>query len=345
VTVPEDFTQRLRRLRESPQLVLQTTEGALGTRVVEKMRALVYAVNLELQKAFIEANLEYVDLLRVGGSGQIGDTTVSLMGLQQAGEELEALARSSDPAVAGPASDLSEFVRDVEDAVGQVGEFLRATASPIQLVTEARGGRSWLLSAQVQAYALALALAFVAILLGAAVITQERDERTIGRLVRGPVGLGQLVTEKVLLAACVGAILGLVLALAFGLIVELGDVTGGQPWDRLPLLVVGLLLASAAFGSLGVLLGAFARDASAAMLVAFLVGLPVALIGVVPRGSIGAVDWIGALVPFGHAVEFATASLYDPSPAGAVARQAGWLAALTLLYGCGARLVARRLLG
>ena len=72
LTVPKDFSVKLRRLSESPQLVLRTSEGALGSRVAEKMSALVYAVNLELQQAYIEANLGYVDLLRRGGTGQIG---------------------------------------------------------------------------------------------------------------------------------------------------------------------------------------------------------------------------------------------------------------------------------
>ena len=72
LTVPEDFTVRLRGLRESPKLVLRTSSGALGSRVTEKMRALVYGVNLQLQQAFIDANLGYVKLLQQGGSGRSG---------------------------------------------------------------------------------------------------------------------------------------------------------------------------------------------------------------------------------------------------------------------------------
>jgi hypothetical protein len=344
LTVPADFTSRLRGLRESPRLVLRTSEGALGTRVVEKMRALVYAVNLRLQQAYIEANLGYVDLLREGGSGRIGDERITVIGLERAARELERLARSQDPDVAGTARELAAFVRQVEGAVGQVGEFLRATANPIELEVASRGGRTWLLSAQVQAYALALALAFVAVLLGAASLTAERQERTLSRLVRGLVGLGQLVLEKIALVALVGAAIGLALALVFGVIVEAAGVTGGEPWTRLPVLAAGLLLAAAAFGALGVLLGTLARDASAAMLVALLVALPVALVGVVPRGSVALADWVSALVPFRHVVELATAALYDPEPAGEVLRRSAWLLGLTALYALLARLFAPRLL-
>src|SRR6185436_14521842 len=204
-----------------------------------------------------------------------GSSKLTVLGLRRAEKELDALARSHDPAVARPASELARFVRQVDGAVGQVGEFLRATANPVELSTTAQTGRTWVLSAQVQAYALALALAFIAVILGAAALTAEREEHTIGRLARGLVGLGSLVVEKIVFVAIVGTVVALALAIGFGLVVEVGGVSGGQPWARLPLLLPGLVLASAAFGALGVLVGALARDSGTAMLLALLVGLPV----------------------------------------------------------------------
>ena len=56
-------------------MILRTSSGALGTRVVEKMRALTYGINLTLQKAYIEANLGYVDLLKRGGTESWGRPT------------------------------------------------------------------------------------------------------------------------------------------------------------------------------------------------------------------------------------------------------------------------------
>lgn len=344
LTIPKDFSVRLRGLRASPHLVLRTSAGALGSRVTEKMRALVYAINLKLQKAYIAANLGYVRLLRKGGSGKIGRSRLTVIGLERAERELQALARSPDPGVARPAHELALFVRQVNGAVGQVGEFLRATANPIQLDTNARAGRTWVLSAQVQAYALTLALAFVAVILGAAAMTSEREERTLGRLVRGLAGLGTLVAEKIVLVALVGTLISVALALGFGLVVEIGGVSGGQPWERVPLLVPGLALASAAFGALGALVGSLAREAGAAMLLALLVGLPVALAGVIPQGAFAFSGWLRAAVPFGHAVDLATAALYDPSPWGGVARQAAWLLGLALVLAALARVAARRLL-
>lgn len=344
LTIPPEFTRQLRRLNESPRIVLRTSEGALGSTAVEKMRALTYGINLELQKAFIEANLGYVDLLKQGGTGRLGETDVTVIGLEAAQRELQRLAGSDDPDVAAASRELADFVAQVEGAVDQVGEFLRATANPIELVTVEEEGRTWLLSAQVQAYALALALAFVAVLLGAGAITGEREERTLARLVRGLVGLGALVVEKTLFVAILGAATGLLLAVVFGVVVDVGGVSGGQPWERLPLLAVGLLAGAAAFGALGVLMGTLARDASGAMLLALLVGLPIVLLGVIPPGTFALADTLSALVPFGHTVDLATAALYEPEPLGDVLREGAWLLGLAAAFALLARVGVRRLL-
>ena len=67
VVIPEGFESDLRGMVEQPHVVLQTTESSIATRVVEKVQALVYVINRQLQYAYIAANLEYVDLLLDGG--------------------------------------------------------------------------------------------------------------------------------------------------------------------------------------------------------------------------------------------------------------------------------------
>ena len=344
LTVPKGFTSDLRGLKRSPKLILRTTRGGLSTRVVEKLRSFVYSTNLDLQQAYIQANLSAVNLLLHGGGGTIGTTRFDLLGVRRARAELAVLARSPDPATAARAKELGAFMGQLSGAVGQVGTFLRATANPIQLVHVQQSGRSWILSAQVQAYALALALAFVAVLLGAGAIVAEREENVLGRLIGGLVGFGRLVAEKIAFVTLIATGTGLVLALVFGLIVELAHVSGGQPWQRVPLLLAGLLLAAAAFGAFGVLVGALAREAGTATLFAFLVALPLTLVSLVPHGTAPVVAWIGALFPFGHAVHAFTVALYDANPAGLFLRECAWLAALALAYGLAARAAARRLL-
>ena len=345
IVVPSGFASRLRGMVESPRLLLKTAEGGLSGRVEQQVQSLVYRLNVRLQDAYIETNLEYVRLLVEGGEGSFLGNDLDVVGLEEAERLLAEIERATDdPAIETRARELGGFVRQARLALDASDESLRATANPIELEIEARAGRTWLLSAQLQSYALALTLAFVCILLAAAATAAERDENVVGRLARGLVRLIDLVAVKIALAAAVAVALGLAIALLFGATAEVVDVAGGQPWERLPLLVVGLAAAGAAFGAFGALVGVLARDARTAVLVAFLAALPLVLVGLVPRGSVEVAALASELFPFRHAVDFFQTALFDLDPWGTLARETAWLAGLGAAFAAAARLGMRRLL-
>lgn len=338
VTVPPGFVTRLEQMVESPTLELETTRGGLSARVRQQVQALVFNLNRELQQAFIDSNLRYVRLIREGGRGEFLGRSYDLLGL--AGTER--LLRDLPP---GPQRDrILEFVRIARLALDETGSALRATAHPIELREAPERGRTAVLSAQVQAYALGLTLTFLALVLAAGALAGERDENVLARLARGLVRPGQLVAAKITLAAVVSGVLGLTVAVAFGAVIQAGDVTGGEPWRRMPLLVASLLLAGAALGALGTLLGALSREARTASLVALLVVLPVVFLGLIPSEVFPAAGWVSDALPFAHAVRLFSSALYDVHPWSSVAREAAWLGGLTALYGAATRLGMRRLL-
>jgi ABC-type multidrug transport system permease subunit len=338
VTVPRGFVADIQAMVRSPRLILQTTHGGITPRVTQQVQALVYALNRELQRAYIAANLRYVRLLLHGGPGTFLGRKFEVLGLDRTDRLLQELPH-------GKRLDrIRGFVDDARLALAQTGNALRATANPIVLVRAPERGRTWVLSAQVQAYALALTISFLTLVLAAGSLAAERDENVVGRLARGLVGLGELVSAKVALAALVSFAVGLAIALAFGVIVQVGHVTGGEPWVRLPLLCLGLALAGASLGGLGALLGALAREARTASLVGLLIVLPIVFLGLVPREIVPAAGVVSDALPFAHAVRFFASSLYDVRPWGAVAREAAWLGGLGLAFGAAARLGARRLL-
>jgi hypothetical protein len=345
IVVPRGFAARLRGMVESPTLVLRTSRGGLAGRFELQAQALVYRLNRLLQEAYIEASIEYIDLLVRGGESSFLGNEFDVVGLEEAATILADLrSRTSDPVALERIDELATFVSEARLALDQSDETLRATANPIELETDREAGRTWILSAQLQSYALAVTLAFVCILLAAGAIAAERDENVVGRLARGLLGLLELVLVKILLAALVGVAIGLALALVFGAAAEVAGVTGGEPWERLPLLALGLALAGAAFGAFGVLVGVVAREARTAVLVAFLVALPVVLIGLVPEGSVQSAAWISNVLPFGHAVRFFESALFDLDPWGALLREGAWLAAIGAALAAAARLGVRRLL-
>jgi ABC-2 type transport system permease protein len=338
VTVPRGFVADLRGMVRSPKLLLQTTHGGLSPRVTQQVQALVYSLNRELQAAYIESNLRYVRLILHGGDGSFLGRRFQILGLDGTERELRSLP-------SGPRLDaIRRFVDDARLALAQTDDALRATANPIELAQAPEHGRTWALSAQVQAYALALTISFLTLVLAAGALAAERDENVIGRLARGLVGLGELVSAKILLAALVALGVGLAIALAFGVVIQIGGVTGGEPWSRLPLLAVGLLLAGASLGALGTLLGALARESRTASLISLLVVLPVVFLGLVPPEVVPVAGYLSDALPFAHAVRFFGAALYDARPWAAVAREAAWLVALAAVFAVAARSSARRLL-
>jgi ABC-2 type transport system permease protein len=136
----------------------------------------------------------------------------------------------------------------------------------------------------------------------------------------------------------------LAIAVAFGAIVQIGGVEGGEPWDRLPLLLAGVVLAGASLGALGALLGGLAREARTASLVALLVVLPIVFLGLVPQEIVPPAGWVSEAFPFAHAVRLFGSALFDASPWAEIGREALWLLGLGLGFGLLARAAARRLL-
>lgn len=331
VRVPAGFLAQLKAMQRSPELELQTTRGLLASRVTQQMQALVYSLNRELQDAFIAANLEYVDLILHGGTGTFLGRRFNVLGLERAEE------RVVDPEV-------REFIEVAQLALGATDDALEATANPIELKAAPARGRTWALSAQVQAHALALVTIFLGTVLAAAALAAERDERVLSRLARGLASLGQILSAKLALAALVAGLLGLGVAVAFGVAVEAADVQGGQPWLRLPALLPALLLVGAAAGALGALLATLAREARAATLVAVLVVLPIVFLGIVPREAAPAAGAVSDLLPFAHAVRLFDALLYETSPWEAAAVEGAWLLAIGVALAAAARPLMRRLL-
>ncbi len=210
ITVPPGFLGDLETTVVSPHLILKTGSGGLAPRVTQQVQSLVYQLNQKLQGGYIAANLAFVKLLLHGGHGKFVGKQFDVLGLDRTSQELAKLPQSKRVVA------IANFVRQAKEGLAQTGEALRATANPIALQQATSHGRTWLLSAQVQSYGIAVTVTFLALLLAAGTTAAERDEGTIGRLRRGLVSLGQLVWSKVALAAVVGLVLGAAIAILFG---------------------------------------------------------------------------------------------------------------------------------
>lgn len=337
ITVPPGFVSTLQQMVESPTLELGVTQGGTSGRVRQQVQSLVYQLNLKLQHAYIAGNLEYVRLLLHGGTGSFGGNPFNVIGLDGTARELAALPQGERVKA------IERFVHDARRALAVTGDALKATAEPIKLVELPQKGRSALVSAQVQSFAFAITITFLSLVLAAGALASERDENVLGRLIRGLVSPSALVAAKVALAGVVAAALGSAVAVVFGIVIEAGNIVGGEPWTRMPLLVLGLAETGCALGALGALVGALAREARTASLVAVLIVLPIVFLGLIPSEFFAAAGWVSDALPFAHGVRLFSATLFDLHPWGAIGREAAWLAALGLLYGGGSVVAVRTL--
>jgi hypothetical protein len=337
ITIPQGFVAQLKSMRSSPTLQLETSHGGIAPRVSQQMQALVFALNLKLQDAYVESATRYANMLQRGGSGSVLGHRIDIIGIARAQRLLGSLPPGAS------VQQLNAFLTAANAALEVSKSSMRSIATPIKLQVETQK-KTWLLSADIQAYALALTVTFLAMALAAASLAAERDENVVSRLARGLVRPRTLVAAKVTLAAALSLAISLVITVVFGAVIEIGRVQGGEPWSRVPLVLAGVVLAGCAVGAMGALLGAVARDGRSASLLALLVALPIVLLGLVPREIAHVGGLISDAFPFAHAVRLIGSALYDPSPWATVLPEAAWLAALAVAYGLLARLALPRLL-
>jgi hypothetical protein len=337
IVVPRGFVSDLASLIASPSVLLLTNRNAYEERILRETQSFVYTLNNQVQTEYIRSNSDFLDVLVHGGKATALGRRYDVLGLDATRERIAAVKHRlpADSPAQEQLDSVTQFAAQASAALGLAHQALAATAHPVRLVQRSTSGRSYLLGSQVQSYGLAISLAFVTLLLGAAMLTLERDENVLARLLRAGARPAAVVTEKVALCAIVGCALGLLLALGFGVAAEISS--SGAAWVRIPLLLVPLTCAGAAFGALGCVVGAAARDLRAASLVGVALITPIVLVGLVPREVSPLAANVSELLPFAPAARAFGATLFDSAPvATALAASAhlvlltGALSALTL---------------
>lgn len=320
--------------------VLYNAEDPAKRRFVENtIKARVQEANAALAERFASAGAGYIDLLATGGPLEIGGLRLQILGLGPAEQILtrvrDALPRSAR-AERAELDRVIEFSRLGSENLRYAETLLGAIGTPLQVDSEALGGDTPL-GAFAAAVAAAVTLMFVTLLLASGALALEREENAYRRLVRGLVSENGLIAEKAGLAALLSVAVGLLLLAGLSFTADL-------PWSRFPLWVAALALGAAAFGALGVAMGALAREVRAASLLAFMAALPLAVLGLVPSGAVGdglydLIRFVSALFPFKPTLDALESAL---GRSGGMVAPLLHLAALAVVYAAAARLALRR---
>jgi ABC-2 type transport system permease protein len=218
------------------------------------------------------------------------------------------------------------------------GPVLGSIGNPLTVEQTQLAGRTTPADSYAVAIAVVLSSMLLTMLLASGLLAIERTEHAYSRLVRGLVTPGQLLTEKISLSAASAGVVSLLMAAIVSSLVHI-------EWSRFELWVVALVFAGAAFGALGVLIGAIAREVSTASLMALLVSLPIAFVALVPGTAVSSgvktlLDVVAFVFPFKAALEAVSNAFSGASPG--IVGPLVHLAVLAVVYTAMARVAVRR---
>jgi ABC-type transport system involved in cytochrome c biogenesis permease component len=340
LTLPANFIRDLQTGIRTPTIDLQVSRRSPieAQSITRRMESAVYRFNQELAGSYVKSTLDLVRIIVEGGDISVFTREGSILGLRRSETLVRQVQRSliadDQPAVAARLDPLLDFIIEAGVNLDLADAAATAISRPIVLTVPASPTGREPLSSFGLAGALLVSLALVGLLLAAAALSAEREDNTLVRLRRGLVGPEALVAVKVVFAAIVSTLVGLVLLAA----VALGTSVAVDRWVLwLPVLIV----AGLAFGAFGVLIGAAAKETRSALLAALMIALPFVFLGLFTNSTLA--SGISQVLPFGPAFRSFQTLLVEPSiAAGDLWLRLGQLLAIALVLGTAAAMMLRR---
>jgi ABC-type transport system involved in cytochrome c biogenesis permease component len=339
VVIPPNIAARLGTGLKQAQLEVLYNGNALEQSLVKS----------QIDAALAQANIGFSEQIQRAASQAIGALlsgrnlgvlgSPDLIGLGQIAGKLQGIvARTAPGADRAALEQIESFARFASQNLGLAKNVLSTIGQPIAVKTTLISGRRTPLNTFAVVVAVSVSLMFVCVLLASGGLALEREEHTLERLLRGLTSRTGLLVEKALLAA------GCSFALAFAMLAGIGAFVS-LDWGRAGLWLAALAVGAAAFASLGVAIGALAREVRAASLLAFLLSLPLAFLALVPSGAVGAglndaIGVVSFVFPFKAALQALDAAVNGASPS--IGLPLVHLAVLTLLFGVLARVGLRQ---
>ena len=346
VVIPADLPQQIQSLitqgvgSPTVQVYLNGKNPIEREFVNQAISSRVNQVEQAVSKQVLRVAINDLQQVLNGGSVQILGQTVRLLGLRNSRTIVQGALASlpADSPLRPALSQVISFANLAIQGLAFAKPVLGSIGTPLTVDQTEVDGRTTPTDAYAAAIAVIVSLMFVTMLLAAGMLALERTENAYPRLIRGLVTPGRLLSEKVILAAGCATAVTLAMAAFVSLFVHL-------EWSRFELWVVALAFGSAAFGALGVAIGAIAREVSAASLMAFLVSLPIAFVALVPASAVSGalktiLDVIAFLFPFKAALQAVSNAFSGTSPP--IGLPLVHLAVLAVVFGALATLSMRR---
>jgi ABC-2 type transport system permease protein len=344
--IPPDIVAQIQNLIQqgagnpTVQVVLNSRNPLERQFVDQAISTRVNQVEQAVSKQVLHVAVADLQLVLNGGVVQILGADVSLLGLRNTSAILRGtIASLPKGSPLRPAlGQVLNFASLASEGLGFASPVLGSIGTPLTVQTTNVAGKTTPTASYAVVIAIVVSLMFLTLLLAAGMLAIERSENAYSRLVRGLVSTGRLLSEKVLLSAACAGVVTLLMAAFVSLFVHL-------QWGRFPLWLIALALGGAAFGALGVVIGAIAREVSVASLMALLLSLPIAFVALVPSSAVSgtlssALSVVAFVFPFKAALQAAGNAFSGAAPG------IGWpllhLAVLAVAFAVIARVAMRR---
>jgi hypothetical protein len=340
VIIPANIAARLSSTLQEAQLEVLYNGDALEQSLVQStLDSAIAEANRAFSEQIQKAAAKALDALLKGGHLGILGVPEDLIGLRRIPSVLHAIIARAPPGHArGELERIEAFAGFAAENLSLSKRVLSTVGQPIKVKSTLLHGRRTPLNTFAVVVAVSVSLMFICVLLAAGGVALEREERALGRLLRGLVSRELLLAEKGLLAAGCAFVVALAMLAGVSAFVALD-------WGRAGLWVLALAFGALAFGALGVAIGALAREVRAASLLAFLASLPMAFLALVPSGAVSggfndAINVVSFLFPFKASLQALDAAVNGAAPS--IGGSLAHLAGLTIVFGALARIGLRR---
>jgi ABC-2 type transport system permease protein len=346
VIVPGDIVSQIQSLvttgvgTPTVELILNTKDPLERQFTDQAIQSRLNLVQQSVSRQVLKIAISDLQQVLNGGTINFAGQNFQLLGLKNSRAIVEgALASVPKDSPLRPA--LRQVVSFADLAIQGLsfsGPVLGSIGSPLTIETTQLAGRTTPTDSYAVAIAVVLSSMLLTLLLASGLLAIERTENAYSRLIRGLVTPGELLSEKVLLSAACAGVVSVLMAAFVSLFVHL-------EWSRFELWVVALAVAGLAFGALGVLIGAVAREVSSASLLALLLSLPVAFVALIPGTAVSSgvktlLDVIAFAFPFKPALQAVSNAFSGTAPG--IAGPLVHLAVLAVVYFVLARVAVRR---
>ena len=339
VVIPPDIAAKISSLQPASLEVLYNGDALEQSLVQSTLSSAVAQANAAFSEQIQRAASRALAALLDGGSLALLGGPQGLIGLRQIPPVLKAIIARQPPGRDRTQLErINAFAAFAAENLALSKNVLATVGQPIQIKSTLLRGRRTPLNTFGVVVAATVSLMFVCVLLAAGGVALEREEHALARLLRGLVSRGELLVEKASLAGACGFVVAFAMLAGVGAFVTLD-------WSRVGLWLVALAFAAAAFGALGVAIGALAREVRAASLLSVLLSLPIAFLALVPQGSVAhglyvAIGAVSFVFPFKAALQALDAAVNGAAPP--VGSSLLHLAVLTVAFGALARVGLRR---